>query len=368
MFRPVDSFPRHYLPHMHIDHLFEPLSVRGTSIPNRVFVSPMCQYSSTNGFANDWHFVHLASRAIGGAGLVMTEAAAVLPEGRITYADLGIWNDDQVDGLRRAASAVAEHGSVPAIQLAHAGRKAGTQRPWEQAPLAEDQKWEPVSSTGRAFGEGWAAPRALSTLEVHEIADAFAAAAARALMAGFQVVEIHAAHGYLLHQFLSPLANDRTDEYGGSRDNRARLLLETTRAVRVAVGDDVPVFVRVSATDWLEDGWTIDDTVWLSGELASAGADFLDCSSGGIVPGVSIPAGPGYQVELAAAVKRSGNLLSGAVGMITGAEQADSIIRSGQADAVLLARELLRNPYWPQHAARALGHEPPVPPQYARAW
>ena len=328
----------------------------------------MCQYSCDDGFATDWHLIHLGSRAIGGAGLVMAEATAVVPEGRISWGDLGIWSDDHVDGLRRVTNAITEHGAVAAIQLAHAGRKAATQRPWESdQPLTGDKIWPTVSSTAQAFAN-LPAPRALATDEVPGITDAFVAGAARALMAGFTAIEIHAAHGYLMSQFLSPLANDRTDQYGGSLENRARLLLETTRAVRVAVGDEVPVLVRISATDWVEGGWTIDDSVWLARELKEAGADFLDCSSGGIVPGVKIPVGAGYQTELAAAVKRDGSLLSGAVGMITEPTQADTIIRSGQADAVLLAREFLRNPYWPQHAARALRQPIPVPPQYERAW
>lgn len=358
-----------YLPAMEA-HLFSPLTIRGATFRNRVFVSPMCQYSSENGFANDWHLTHLASRAIGGASLVMTEAAAVLPEGRISWADLGVWTDDHIDGLRRATSAIREHGAVPAIQLAHAGRKAASSRPWEgsESLLESDRVWEPVSATSQPFSDRFPPPRRLATAELPDVVDAFAAGAARSLLAGFGAVEIHAAHGYLIHQFLSPLANDRKDEYGGSRENRSRLLLEITRAVRIAVGEEIPILVRVSATDWHDDGWTVEDTVWLAGELQGVGADLLDCSAGGIVPGLTIPVGPGYQVSLAAEVKRAGALYAGAVGMITEPVQADAIVRSGQADVVLLARELLRNPYWPQHAARVLGHQQEAPPQYRRAW
>ncbi|TVQ21304.1 MAG: NADH:flavin oxidoreductase/NADH oxidase [Spirochaetaceae bacterium] len=351
-------------------HLFSALTVRGVTIRNRIFVSPMCQYSCVDGDATDWHLVHLGSRAVGGAGLVMAEAAAVSPEGRISWGDLGIWDDRHVDRLRPVARFISEHGAVPAIQLAHAGRKAATRRPWDapDAPLPADARWETVSATARAFSADSAAPRALSTAETAALPGLFAAAAARSIDAGFTVVEIHAAHGYLLHQYLSPLANDRTDEYGGDFDGRTRLLLETVAAVRDAVGDAIPVFVRISATDWRNDGWSVDDSVRLARLLDHAGVDLVDCSSGGIVPNVPIPVGPGFQTPLAAAVRLQAGIRTGAVGMITAPEQADQIVRTGHADAVLLARELLRDPYWPYHAARRLGHDVPAPPQYQRAW
>ncbi|MFW6232046.1 MAG: NADH:flavin oxidoreductase/NADH oxidase [Spirochaetota bacterium] len=352
------------------NHLFTPLTIRGVTFRNRIFVSPMCQYSSDDGFASDWHLVHLGSRAIGGAGMVMTEATAVTPEGRISYADLGIWEDTHIPKLKEITEFIVKHGAVPAIQLAHAGRKASTAPPWlGPESLAEpDRTWEPVSSTSRPFSDTLATPRALSTEEVHDVVDAFVAAAARSLIAGFQAVEIHAAHGYLIHQFLSPLANDREDEYGGDFDGRVRLLREIVQAVRVSIGEEVPMLVRISATDWHEEGWTIDDSVRLASLLKEDGADLIDCSSGGVVPAVPIPVGTGYQTELAAAVRLRAGIASGAVGLITSPQQADHIIRSGQADVVLLAREMLRDPYWAHRAARALGHDPYVPVQYSRAW
>ncbi len=351
-------------------HLFTPLTIRGLQIRNRVFVSPMCQYSSEDGFANDWHFVHLGSRAVGGAGLVMAEATAVTPEGRISYGDLGVWSDEHVDQLQRITGFISEHGAVPAIQLAHAGRKASTAPPWEdeRSLQIDGRTWEPVSSTARPFSADPPAPRALSTEEVRAMVDSFAAAAARSLMAGFRVMEIHAAHGYLIHQFLSPLANDRTDEYGGDFEGRIRFLLEIIAAVRVSVGEEVPIFVRISATDWHEGGWSIDDSVRLAAILRDAGVDLIDCSSGGIIPSVPIPVGTGFQTPLAAAVRTGAGIATGAVGLITSPQQADHIVRSGQADAVLLARELLRDPYWPLRAAKALGEDVGVPDQYARAW
>ncbi|MFW5685452.1 MAG: NADH:flavin oxidoreductase/NADH oxidase [Spirochaetota bacterium] len=352
------------------NHLFTPLALRSVTVRNRIFVSPMCQYSSEDGFATDWHLVHLGSRAIGGAGLVMAEATAVEPEGRISYADLGIWNDEHVDALRRVTRFIDEHGAVPAIQLAHAGRKAATAPPWMTADALDEpgRTWQPVSATARRFSESSAEPRQLATGEVRELVDTFAAAAARSLMAGFKVIEVHAAHGYLIHQFLSPLANDRTDEYGGDFDGRTRFLREIVTAVRASVGDEVPILVRISATDWRDDGWGIEDSVRLAQVLRGLGVDLIDCSSGGILPSVPIPVGTGFQTPLAAAVRERGGIASGAVGLITSPQQADHIVSSGQADAVLLARELLRDPYWPYRAARALGREIPAPEQYQRAW
>ena len=353
-----------------VTHLFTPLQLRGVRLPNRICVSPMCQYSSEDGFATDWHLVHLGSRAVGGAGLVMAEATAVTPEGRISYGDLGIWSDEHVDALRRVTGFIAEHGAVPAIQLAHAGRKASTARPWDDPAALQGagRTWEPVSPTANPFSPSSLVPRALTTAEVHDLVDAFAAGAARALIAGFQAIEIHAAHGYLVHQFLSPLSNDRADEYGGDFDGRTRFLREIVAAVRVAIGDERPLLVRISATDWLDDGWSLDDSIRLAGVLRESGVDLVDCSSGGIVPSAPIPVGTGFQTPLATAVRTGARVATGAVGLITSPQQADHIIRSGQADVVLLARELLRDPYWAYHAARSLGADVPAPDQYARAW
>jgi 2,4-dienoyl-CoA reductase-like NADH-dependent reductase (Old Yellow Enzyme family) len=351
-------------------HLFSPLPVRGVRLRNRVGVSPMCQYSSADGLASDWHLVHLGARAVGGAGLVMTEAAAVVAEGRISPWDLGIWDDAHVEPLRRVTAFVEAQGAVPGIQLAHAGRKASTSPPWEdRAPVPPARGgWEPVAPSARPFAETSLVPRELSAAEVERVPEAFAAAARRALRAGFRWIELHAAHGYLLHEFLSPLSNGRTDAWGGSFEGRTRLLVETVRALRAEVGPDVPLAVRLSATDWAPDGWSDADTVALAPLLGEAGADVADCSSGGLTRSQQIPVAPGYQVPFAEAVRRESGLLTAAVGLITEPEQADAIVRSGQADLVLLARELLRQPYWPLHAARALGHEAPVPDPYLRAY
>ena len=353
-------------------HLFSPLTLRGVTLRNRVAVSPMCQYSSEDGFANDWHLVHLGSRAVGGAGLVLTEAAAIEARGRISPQDLGIWKDEHIDFLSRVTRFVSEHGAVPGIQLAHAGRKASTYRPWADArgevPPTEGG-WSVVGPSAEPFVDTYPQPTTLGEEELGEIVEAFADAAGRAVEAGFKVAELHAAHGYLLHSFLSPLVNTRTDAYGGSFEKRARLVLEVTDAVRAVWPGDLPLFVRISASDWTKGGWTVDDSVALARLLKARGVDLIDCSSGGAVPGVSIPVGPGYQLPFAAQVKREAGIATGAVGLITEAEQADRIIREGEADVVLLARELLRDPYWPLHAARELGLsvEPLWEPQYQRA-
>lgn len=359
-------------------HLFTPLTLRDTSVRNRIWVSPMCQYSAEDGYARDWHLVHLGSRAVGGAGLVMAEATAVTPEGRISYADLGIWDHGHVDMLRRVTQFISEHGAVPAIQLAHAGRKAGTAAPWEDESALESpgRSWTPVSPTATPFFSGDSGrdratprpPRALSTREVRQLVYAFVTAARRAVDAGFRAVEIHGAHGYLIHQFLSPLANDRHDEYGGEFSGRIRFLMEIIRGVREAVGEGAALLLRISATDWREDGWTVEDSVRLAELAKEAGVDLVDCSSGGILPDVPIPVGTGFQTPLAAQVRAEAGVPAGAVGLITSPAQADQIIRTGQADVVLLAREFLRDPYWPYRAARALGHDPDIPAQYARAW
>ncbi len=319
--------------------------------------------------ANDWHLTHLGSRAVGGAGLVLTEAAAVEARGRISPEDLGIWNDAQIEPLRRVTAFVEAYGAVAGIQLAHAGRKASTYRPWAESKGAVPEAaggWAVVGPTDTPFSDTFPVPSALDAAGLAQVTQAFADGAARALEAGFKVAEIHAAHGYLLHSFLSPLSNTRTDAYGGSFAGRTRLLLEVTEAVRAVWPDDLPLFVRLSATDWHDEGWTVEDSVALAQTLRGLGVDLIDCSSGGVIPGVAIPAGPGYQVPLAEAVKRQAGVATGAVGLITSASQADTILRSAQADVVLLGRELLRDPYWPHRAAAELGEKPFWTPQYER--
>lgn len=350
--------------------LFEPLALRGLTLRNRIVVSPMCQYSSDDGFADDWHLVHLGQFATGGAAVVFTEATAVRPEGRISPQDLGIWKDEQVEMLARIGRFVRAQGAVFGMQLAHAGRKASTARPWEGAgPLAPGSGgWAPiVAPSAIPFDDGWQTPQALDTAGIARVVDAFRAAAIRALTAGAQILEVHAAHGYLLHEFLSPLANHRTDAYGGSFENRARIVREVVTAIRAVWPESNPVSVRITGTDWRDDGWTPDDAVALARLLAEDGADVIDVSSGGIVPRVRIPVGPGYQVRFAERVKREAGVVTGTVGLITSAEQADTIIRNGQTDLVLLARELLRDPHFPLRAARELRVEGPWPKQYERA-
>ena len=350
-------------------HLFDPLTLRSLTLTNRIVVSPMCEYSSVDGFSNDWHFVHLGSRAVGGAALVLTEATAVTPDGRISPQDLGIWDDGHVAGLAHCVRFIHSQKTLAGIQLAHAGRKASTARPWEGgAAIAREQGgWEPVGPTSEPFFNTYATPRALTTAEITGIVAAFAGAARRALDAGFDVIELHAAHGYLIHEFLSPLVNTRTDAYGGSFDNRTRLCLEVVDAVRSVWPDRLPLFVRISSTDWKAGGWDLDQAVDLARRLKDHGADLVDCSSGGAVHDQQIAAGPGYQVPFAERIRRDAGVPTGAVGLITQAEQANAIIVNGQADIVLLARELLRDPYWPLHAAEALGHKVAWPPQYLRA-
>ena len=329
----------------------------------------MCQYSSVDGFATDWHLVHLGSRAVGGAGLVMMEASAVTPEGRITPADLGIWKDEHIAKLESIAAFVRSQGARAGIQLAHAGRKASMASPFhgERLLSAAEGGWTPVASSAVAFNEKYATPRALDQAEIDGVVKSFAAAAGRAERAGFDVVEIHAAHGYLLHEFLSPLSNQRTDQYGGTLENRARLLLEVTSAVREAWPRDLPLFVRISATDWVEGGWTIEDSVEVARMLKERGVDLVDCSSGGNVATAKIPVAPGYQVQFAERVKRDAGIATAAVGMITEPLQANAIIADGQADMVMLAREMLRDPYFAVHAAAALEEAASWPVQYLRA-
>jgi 2,4-dienoyl-CoA reductase-like NADH-dependent reductase (Old Yellow Enzyme family) len=350
--------------------LFTPVKIRDINFRNRIAVSPMCEYSSHDGFARDWHLVHLGSRAVGGAGLVMTEAAAVEPQGRISPGDLGIWKDEHIDKLAQIAAFIKEQGAVPGIQIAHAGRKASCRVPWEGgASIPADQGgWQTVAPSPLPFRSGDPVPAELSTAQISLIVQAFGAATRRALAAGFEVVEIHAAHGYLLHEFYSPLSNHRADEYGGSFENRIRLTLEVAEAVRGILPDGLALFVRISSTDWKEGGWTLDDSVKLAGALRNRGVDLIDCSSGGLIPDAKVIIGPAYQVPFAERIRRETNVLTGAVGLITDPQQADRIIRSAQADIVLLARQMLRDPYWPLHAAQALKIELQPPVQYLRAF
>ena len=351
-------------------HLFTPLTLRDVTFRNRIAVSPMCQYSSEDGFANDWHLVHLGSRAVGGAGLVMVEATAVEPRGRISPNDMGIWKDEHIEFLGRIASFLRQHGAVAGIQLAHAGRKASTRRSWEGGTtIAEaDGGWRPAAPSPIPFRPEDHPPRELSQADITKLVEEFAAAARRALQAGFQVAEIHGAHGYLIHEFLSPLSNHRTDQYGGGFENRIRFALEVVKAVRAIWPASLPLFLRISATDWVEGGWTVEDSVKLSRQVHSLGVDLVDCSSGGLAPEQKIAMGPGYQVPFAEQIRRETAVPTGAVGLITTPQQADEIVRSGKADLVLLAREFLRDPYFAAHAAKALGTELKPPSQYMRAW
>jgi 2,4-dienoyl-CoA reductase-like NADH-dependent reductase (Old Yellow Enzyme family) len=351
-------------------HLFDPLSIRDLAFANRVFVSPMCEYSSKDGFATDWHLVHLGSRAVGAAALVLTEATAVLPEARISPDDLGIWSDDHVEPLARIVRFVHEQGSVAGMQLAHAGRKASTHRPWAGHGTVPESAggWKKVvAPSALAFAEHYPMPQALTGDGIREIVAAFAAAARRACAAGFRVIEIHAAHGYLIHEFLSPLSNRRQDAYGGCFENRIRFLREIVAAVRSSWPERAAVFVRISATDWIDGGWDVAQAVELARGLRELGVDLIDCSSGGIVPNATIPAGPGYQAPFAERIRREAGVMTAAVGMITSPVQAEQIIGTRQADAVMIARELLRDPYWPLRAARELGQSISWPVQYLRA-
>jgi len=355
------------------NHLFSPLTLRSLTLPHRIAVSPMCEYSSTDGFANDWHFVHLGSRAIGGAALVITEAAGVSPEGRITPQDLGIYKDEHIAGLKRITEFLHQHGAYAGTQLAHAGRKASMAVPWEKARLlpAAEGGWQPVGPSAIRFDEAYGVPTELDRKGMDKIVADFVAATKRAINAGFDLVEVHAAHGYLLHEFLSPLSNQRKDEYGGSLENRVRFPLEVVRAVRATWPQHLPVLVRISATDWAPESlgaaWDLAQSVEFAKLLKNEGVDLVDVSSGGNHPAQQIPVGPGYQVHHAATIRREAGIPTAAVGMITEAAQADQIVRSGQADMVLLARELLRNPYWPLQAAEALHQQITWPVQYARA-
>ncbi len=349
--------------------LFQPLRLREVELRNRIVVSPMCQYSSRDGFADDWHLVHLGSRAVGGAGLVFTEATAVTPEGRISPDDLGLWKDDHVEFLSRITRFIAGHGAVPGIQLAHAGRKASTAAPWKggQPVSPEDGGWQPVAPSPLPFESNWATPAALDEDGIHAVVRAFRDAAVRALRAGFRIVEIHAAHGYLIHEFLSPLTNRRTDGYGGSFENRSRLACEIAAAVREVWPEELPLFMRISATDWVDGGWDLEQSVGLAHVVGPLGVDVVDCSSGGIVPDARIPVGPGFQVPFAREIRERTGVATAAVGMITEPRQAEEILARRDADLILLARQFLREPYWPLKAAKKLEAKLDWPPQYRRA-
>jgi 2,4-dienoyl-CoA reductase-like NADH-dependent reductase (Old Yellow Enzyme family) len=368
---------------MSVPHLFAPLTLRGVTFPNRIVVSPMCQYSSEDGFSNEWHLVHLGTRAVGGASLIFTEATAVTPEGRISPQDLGIWSDKHIDHLKRITDFVHSQGGRAGMQLAHAGRKGSMARPWEPARVVPPSEggWSFVPAPSAIpFSADYAKPTELSREGIAMIKQAFVTAAQRALRAGFDVIEVHAAHGYLLHEFMSPLSNKRTDEYGGSFENRVRLTLDVAKAVRDAWPNNLPVFVRISATDWLEtfdgeddkiqnndSGWTLRQSVALASLLRECGIDLVDCSSGGNEAKVTIPTGAGYQTAFSARIRRETGIATGTVGMITDSVQADTVIRTQQADLVFLAREMLRDPYWPMRAARELKQSIAWPAQYARA-
>ena len=349
--------------------LFSPLQIRSISFKNRIVVSPMCQYSSVDGFASDWHLVHLGSRAVGGAALIIQEASAVTAAGRITYADMGIYKDEHIEKLQQITSFIHENGSIPGIQLAHAGRKASCEKPWlgsKQIHSGENH-WQTVAPSPIPFNEGDMTPQALTKPEIDTIVNDFKEAAARALKAGFKLIEIHAAHGYLINQFLSPLSNARNDEYGGSFENRTKFLTEIIDAIKTVWPETLPLFLRISATDWVEGGWTIGDSVQLALLLKNKGIDVIDASSGGAVPYAKIPAGPNYQVPFAEAIRKQTGILTAAVGIITTPQQAEDILQQQQADLIVMAREHLRNPYFTLHAAKVLGEDITWPPQYQRA-
>ncbi len=350
--------------------LFSELAIRSLRFRNRIAVSPMCEYSCVNAFANDWHLVHLGSRAVGGAAIVFTEATAISPEGRISPQDLGIWRDEHIEPLARITGFVSEQGAAPGIQLAHAGRKGSTWRPWESRSGAipeSESGWTPVAPSAIPFAEGYPMPRALDQAGIQKVIEEFVAAAERALAAGFKIVEIHAAHGYLIHEFLSPLSNKRTDLYGGSFENRTRLLREVVSAIRRIWPETIPLFVRISASDWTEGGWDVEQSVELAQQIGPLGVDLIDCSSGGNIATAKIPLTPGYQVPFSEAVRKSGGIATGAVGLITSGEQAEAIIAEGKADVIFLAREFLRDPYWPLHVAAQNSESASWPVQYLRA-
>ncbi len=349
--------------------LFSPFQIRSLELKNRIAVSPMCQYSSEEGMPTDWHFVHLSSRAVGGAALVMMEATAVSPEGRISPDDAGIWSNEHADAYKKITDFISSHNSVPGIQLAHAGRKASTYSPWKGTGkvISEEGGWQTIGPSAIPFADNYPLPREMTRDEILSVIGQFKSAAERSMRAGFRLIELHMAHGYLVHEFLSPLSNHRKDEYGGSLENRCRLALEISETVRRTIPDNFPLFVRISASDWVEGGWDIDQSVQLAKWLKEKGIDLIDCSSGGNAAAAKIPIGPGYQVSFAERIKKEAGIMTGAVGAITSPMQAETIIRTGQADLVLLAKEMLRNPYWPLYAAKQLNSEADWPDQYLRA-
>ena len=350
--------------------LFEKYKIREVEFRNRIWVSPMCQYSSEDGMPTDWHLVHLGSRAVGGAGLVIQEATAVSPEGRISPSDAGIWSDAHAEAYKKITKFIKENGAVAGIQLAHAGRKASTGEPWNGGKKVDENEggWETVAPSAIVFSNDYPMPREMMLSDIEKVTNDFVAAAKRAVEAGFEVIEIHAAHGYLFHEFLSPLSNKRTDDWGGSLENRMRFLLETAKKVRAEVPENLPVFVRISATDWTENGWDLAQSIALCKELKNIGIDLIDCSSGGNILDAKIPVAPNYQVQFAAEIRKQAGIATGAVGLITEAKQAEEILQNGEADAVLMAREFLRDPYFPFTAAKELGENLDyVPKQYGRA-
>lgn len=350
--------------------LFSPLKIRNVELKNRIAVSPMCQYSCNEGVVNDWHLVHLGSRAIGGAGLIITEAAAVSPEGRISPDDAGIWNDEQANAFKRITSFIKSQNAVAGIQLAHAGRKASTYSPWKgngKIPI-ENGGWQTLAPSALHFSDNYPRPKEMNEEDINFIINQFAIAARRSVEAGFEVIELHFAHGYLVHEFLSPLSNLRKDKYGGSLENRCRLSIQIAKFVREVIPNRTPLFVRISSTDWVEDGWDIEQSIQLVNWLKAVGVDLIDCSSGGNISGVKIPVAPGYQIPFAEKIKKEANILTGGVGLITDAEQAEKIIAEEKADIVLLARQMLRDPFWALHAAKKLGVDlTDYPKQYLRA-
>jgi 2,4-dienoyl-CoA reductase-like NADH-dependent reductase (Old Yellow Enzyme family) len=352
-----------------LNKLFSPLRIRGVELKNRIAVSPMCQYSSENGMPTEWHLVHLGSRAVGGAALVIQEATAVSPEGRISPDDAGIWNDKQMEAYKRITSFISAQNSVPGIQIAHAGRKGSTYSPWKGTGEVrrEDGGWQTFSASPISFADNYPAPKEMEMEDIRKVIDDFCRAAERSIEAGFKVIEIHMAHGYLVHEFLSPLSNLRQDLYGGSLSHRCRFAVAIAESVRQVIPEDFPLFARISSSDWVDEGWSIEDSVYLSHRLKDVGVDLIDCSSGGNAPKAAIPAGPGYQIPFSEKIKLEVGILTGGIGFITSPEQADQIIRTGQADIVLLAREILRNPYWPLNAAKTLKAEIYWPKQYERA-
>lgn len=351
-------------------HLFSPFTLRSVTLRNRIGVSPMCQYSAIDGVPNEWHSVHLGSRAVGGAGLIIAEATGVEAQGRITLGCTGLWNDSQTEAWQRIVAFGRAQGAVMGVQLGHAGRKASTLKPWEgNASVSREQGgYESIGPSALAFSPNLATPRAMTLTDIQRVQNAFCQAATHAIAAGFQVIELHAAHGYLLHSFLSPLSNQRADAYGGSFDNRTRLLREIVQQVRRVIPDATPLLVRLSCSDWVEGGWTLDESIALARLLQAEGVDLIDCSSGGAAPNVKIPVGPGYQVPFAAAIRREASIATAAVGLITEPTQANDIINSDAADLTFLARELLRDPYWPHHAAKTLGQPVFAPIQYGRVF